>query len=100
MRPTKNRNKRVSRPRGSRIPAKKAGRHQADLVRRLETELRVTKKEQQHLVEQLESSNEELKAANEEVLSMNEEPTTLNAQLQDKVQELTSVNVDGLRRAT
>jgi two-component system CheB/CheR fusion protein len=95
--------------------SRKVGRGQRDLVRRLETELRVTKKEQQHLVEQLESGNEELKAANEEVLSMNEELqstneelttskeelqsmneelTTLNAQLEDKIQELTSVNDD------
>jgi two-component system CheB/CheR fusion protein len=93
----------------------KARRGQVDLVRRLEAELRATKQEQQHLVEQLESSNEELKAANEEVLSMNEELqstneelttskeelqsmneelTTLNAQLQDKVHELTTVNDD------
>jgi two-component system, chemotaxis family, CheB/CheR fusion protein len=85
------------------------------LVRRLEAELRATKKEQQHLIEQLEGSNEELKAANEEILSMNEELqstneelttskeelqsmneelTTLNAQLQDKVHELTAVNDD------
>jgi signal transduction histidine kinase len=88
---------------------------QSDLVRRLEGELRTTKKEQQRLIEQLESGNEELKAANEEILSMNEELqstneelvtskeelqsmneelTTLNAQLQDKVQELTAVNDD------
>jgi signal transduction histidine kinase len=98
-----------------RVTPPKAGRGQVNLVRRLEAELRATKKEQQHLVEQLESSNEELKAANEEVLSMNEELqstneelttskeelqsmneelTTLNAQLQDKVHELTSVNDD------
>jgi two-component system CheB/CheR fusion protein len=85
------------------------------LVRRLEAELRATKREQQHLIEQLESGNEELKAANEEILSMNEELqstneelttskeelqsmneelTTLNAQLQDKVHELTAVNDD------
>lgn len=95
------------------------GRHasgkQPALVRRLEAELRATKKEQQHLIEQLESGNEELQAANEEILSMNEELqstneelvtskeelqsmneelTTLNAQLQDKVQELTTVNDD------
>jgi two-component system, chemotaxis family, CheB/CheR fusion protein len=87
----------------------------AGLVRRLESELRATKKDQQSLVGQLELSNEELKAANEEVLSMNEELqstneelttskeelqsmneelTTLNAQLLDKVHELTSANDD------
>ncbi|MBI4485875.1 MAG: PAS domain-containing protein [Acidobacteria bacterium] len=94
---------------------RRIGRKESDLVRRLELELRSTKKAQQHLIEQLESGNEELKAANEEVLSMNEELqstneelttskeelqsmneelTTLNAQLQDKVQELTAVNDD------
>jgi two-component system CheB/CheR fusion protein len=99
----------------ARVTSRTTGRGQGDLVRRLESELRATKKEQQHLVEQLESSNEELKAANEEVLSMNEELqstneelttskeelqsmneelTTLNAQLQDKVHELTGVNDD------
>ena len=86
-----------------------------DLVRRLEAELRNTKREQRQLVEQLEGGNEELKAANEEILSMNEELqstneelvtsreelqsmneelTTLNAQLQDKVQQLTVLNDD------
>jgi two-component system, chemotaxis family, CheB/CheR fusion protein len=90
------------------------GKAQA-LVRRLETELRVTKKEQQQLIEQFESSSEELKAANEEVRSMNEELqstneelvtsreelqsmneelSTLNAQLQEKVQEVTAVRDD------
>jgi two-component system CheB/CheR fusion protein len=102
-------------PPPARTAGQKAGRGQVDLVRRLEAELRATRKEQQHLVEQLETSNEELKAANEEVLSMNEELqstneelttskeelqsmneelTTLNAQLQDKVHELTAVNDD------
>jgi two-component system, chemotaxis family, CheB/CheR fusion protein len=86
-----------------------------ELVRRLETELRATKREQQHLIAQLEHSNEELKAAHEEVLSMNEELqstneelvtskeelqsmneelTTLNSQLQEKVQEVSAVNDD------
>jgi chemotaxis methyl-accepting protein methylase/signal transduction histidine kinase len=99
-------------------PAHTAGskaRRGSALVQKLETELRATKREQQHLIEQLESGNEELKAANEEVLSMNEELqstneelttskeelqsmneelTTLNAQLQDKVLELTTLNDD------
>jgi len=103
------------RPSTALVPARPARGKQRDLARRLEAELRATKKEQEQLVEQLESSNEELKAANEEILSMNEELqstneeletskeelqsmneelTTLNAQLQDKVQELTSVNDD------
>ena len=86
-----------------------------ELVRRLEAELKATRKEHQHLIEQNESSNEELRAANEEVLSMNEELqstneelvlskeelqsmneelTTLNAQLQEKVQEVTATGDD------
>jgi two-component system CheB/CheR fusion protein len=101
-----------ARVRGS---ARLGAKDQSDLVRRLEAELRATKREQQHLIEQLESGNQELKAANEEVLSMNEELqstneelttskeelqslneelTTLNTQLQDKVHELTAVNDD------
>ena len=93
----------------------RTGKAQSDLARRLEAELRATKKEQQHLIEQLETGNEELKAANEEVLSMNEELqstneelttskeelqsmneelTTLNQQLQEKLHELTAVNDD------
>jgi two-component system, chemotaxis family, CheB/CheR fusion protein len=88
---------------------------QHDIVHRLEAELKLTRREQQNLVEQLESSNEELKAANEEVTStneelqstneelesskeelqsMNEELSTVNAQLQDKVHELTVLNDD------
>jgi chemotaxis methyl-accepting protein methylase/nitrate/nitrite-specific signal transduction histidine kinase/PAS domain-containing protein len=99
-------------------PAPAAGsklQRESALVQKLETELRATKREQQHLIEQLEGGNEELQAANEEVLSMNEELqstneelttskeelqsmneelTTLNAQLQDKVLELTTLNDD------
>ncbi|HEY7185631.1 MAG TPA: chemotaxis protein CheB [Vicinamibacterales bacterium] len=99
--------------------AKRGGRaaheQQRDIVQRLEAELKVTKREQQGLVEQLEASNEELKAANEEVTStneelqstneelesskeelqsMNEELSTVNAQLQEKVHELTALNDD------
>jgi nitrate/nitrite-specific signal transduction histidine kinase len=95
--------------------ARKAVGGPADLVRRLEAELRSTRKEQQHLVEELENSNQELTAANEEVVSMNEELqstneelrtskeelqslneelTTLNTQLHDKIHELTAVNDD------
>jgi two-component system CheB/CheR fusion protein len=102
-------------PAVERIAAPKAGRGHVALVRRLQAELRATRREQQHLVEQLEGNNEELQAANEEVRSvneelqstneelttskeelqsMNEELTTLNAQLQDRVQELTAVNDD------
>ncbi len=102
-------------PAPSRLPARRGSPRQATRVRQLEAEIRATKKTQQQLVEQLESSNEELKVANEEILSMNEELqstneelvtskeelqsmneelSTLNAQLQDKVQELTVVNDD------
>lgn len=101
-------------PPAARTARSKAHRESA-LVQKLEAELRATKKEQQHLIEQLESGNEEMKAANEEVLSMNEELqssneelttskeelqsmneelTTLNSQLQEKVLELTALNDD------
>jgi two-component system CheB/CheR fusion protein len=76
----------------ARITPQKAGRGQLELVRRLEAELRATKKEQQQLVEQLESSNEELKAANEEVLSMNEELQSTNEELTTSKEELQSMN--------
>jgi two-component system CheB/CheR fusion protein len=75
----------------ARTTGPKSSRSKVDLVRRLEAELRATKKEQQHL---LQSTNEELTTSKEELQSMNEELTTLNAQLQDKVQELTVVNDD------
>jgi two-component system CheB/CheR fusion protein len=102
-------------PAPARAAARRSGARPTNLVRQLEAELRTTKKEQQKLVQQLESSNEEVTAANEEILSMNEELqstneelvtskeelqsmneelTTLNAQLHDKVQELTTVNDD------
>ena len=95
--------------------AKAARDQQRDIVHRLEAELKMTKRDQQSLVEQLETSNEELKAANEEVTStneelqstneelesskeelqsMNEELSTVNAQLQEKVSELTVLNDD------
>jgi chemotaxis methyl-accepting protein methylase/signal transduction histidine kinase len=74
------------------VAAPKGSRGQQGLVRRLEAELRATKKEQQHLVEQLESSNEELKAANEEVLSMNEELQSTNEELTTSKEELQSMN--------
>jgi two-component system, chemotaxis family, CheB/CheR fusion protein len=78
------------------------------VVLRLEAELRAAQQQQQHLIDQLENSNEELKAANEEVrsmnedliasneelTSMNEELTSLNARLQDTVHEVTAVNDD------
>jgi two-component system CheB/CheR fusion protein len=69
-----------------------AGKQQRDIVRRLEAELRITKREQQSLVEQLESSNEELKAANEEATSMNEELQSTNEELESSKEELQSMN--------
>jgi two-component system CheB/CheR fusion protein len=65
----------------ARVLSRKTSRGHLELVHRLETELRATKKEHQQLVEHLESSNEELKAANEEVLSMNEELQSTNEEL-------------------
>jgi two-component system CheB/CheR fusion protein len=78
------------------------------LVRRLKAELQATRKEHQHLVEELEGGSEKLRSAHEEVVtmneeltsskeelqSMNEELTTLNAQLEESVAELTAVNDD------
>ena len=102
-------------PAATRVTGRRTGGAPPALVRQLEAEIRATRKQQQLLVEQLESGNQELKAANEEILSMNEELqssneelvtskeelqstneelTTLNAQLQEKVQELTVVNDD------
>ena len=58
-----------------------AGRRQAEVIRRLEAELRAAKEERQQLVEQLQRRNEELHTINEEATAMNEELTTLNGQL-------------------
>ena len=76
----------------ARPASSKADGRQSELVRRLEAELRATKKEQQHLIEQLESGNEDLKAANEEVLSMNEELQSTNEELTTSKEELQSMN--------
>jgi two-component system CheB/CheR fusion protein len=65
----------------TRTAGPKTGRGTVDLARRLEAELRATKRERLHGVEQLERSNEELKAANEEVLSMNEELQSTDEEL-------------------
>jgi two-component system CheB/CheR fusion protein len=67
-------------------------RKQRSVVRMLEADLRAAKKEQQSLVEQLESSNEELKAANEEAISMNEELQSSNEELVSSKEELQSLN--------
>ena len=74
-------------------PGPHAARQQhRDIVHRLEAELKLTKREQQNLVEELESSNEELKAANEEVTSMNEELQSTNEELESSKEELQSMN--------
>lgn len=72
--------------------APRAKSRATDLVRRLETQLRASKKEHHQLIEQFESSNEELKAANEEVLSMNEELQSTNEELVTSKEELQSMN--------
>jgi two-component system CheB/CheR fusion protein len=63
-------------------------------LERLEAELRSTREHLQETIEELETSNEELRTANEEVLSMNEELTTVNAQMQEKLDEVNSLNDD------
>ena len=65
---------------------------QADLIRRLEAELRSTKDHLQATLEELESSNEELVSSNEELLSINEELQSANEELQTSKEELQSVN--------
>lgn len=84
-------------------------------IQQLEDELKVTREELQSTIEQLGNSNDQLKAYNEEVTaaneelqsaneemetskeelqSLNEELNTINARLQEKVEELESVNND------
>ncbi len=84
-------------------------------IQQLEDELRIMREELQSTIEQLENSNDELKASNEEVTaaneelqsaneeletskeelqSLNEELNTINIRLQEKVDELESVNND------
>src|SRR5262249_5411872 len=72
--------------------ARVAGKQHRDIVHKLEAELKMTKREQQSLVVQLEGSNEELKAANEEVTSMNEELQSTNEELESSKEELQSMN--------
>ena len=95
---------------GSRRPA--AGK---DDLLQLQDELKVTREELQSTIEQLEGSNDQLKASNEEVTaaneelqsaneeletskeelqSLNEELNTINARLEEKVDELETVNND------
>jgi two-component system, chemotaxis family, CheB/CheR fusion protein len=84
-------------------------------LQQLEDELRITREELQSTVAQFEISNDQLKASNEQVTaaneelqsaneeletskeelqSLNEELNTINARLQEKVEELESVNDD------
>jgi signal transduction histidine kinase len=85
------------------------------LIRRLKSDLRATRREQERLAAELEGGNEMLQAAHEEVVtmneelrtnnqdltsskkelqSMNEELTALNAELEDNLGEVTAVNND------
>lgn len=78
------------------------------LVHQLEGELRTTKEDLQHTIEDLstaneelmsvteemQSSNEELETSKEELQSLNEELTTANAQLESKIGELEASNND------
>jgi PAS domain S-box-containing protein len=100
-----------------RVPAAKSpgGATVQSGVHQLEEELKATREELQSAVEQLEASNDQLKASNEEVMaaneelqsaneemetskeelqSLNEELNTINTRLEEKVEELESVNND------
>jgi two-component system, chemotaxis family, CheB/CheR fusion protein len=72
---------------GREAPAEASG-----VIRRLESELRITKDHLQATLEELESSNEELISSNEELLSINEELQSANEELQTSKEELQSVN--------
>ncbi len=61
-------------------------------MRRLDTELRVTRERLQATIEELESTNEELTASNEEYQSLNEEMQSANEELATSKEELQSVN--------
>jgi two-component system CheB/CheR fusion protein len=63
-----------------------------EVVKQLESELRMTKEHLQATVEEVEASNEELKSSNEELLSTNEELQSANEELQTSKEELQSVN--------
>ncbi len=64
----------------------------AEVIRRLDAELRATKDHLHATLEELESSNEELVSSNEELLSINEELQSANEELQTSKEELQSVN--------
>ena len=63
-----------------------------EVVRQLESELRMTKEHLQATIEEVETSNEELKSSNEELLSTNEELQSANEELQTSKEELQSLN--------
>jgi two-component system CheB/CheR fusion protein len=85
----------VGRPRasdGTAVAPPEGGGENGDVVKQLESELRMTKEHVQATVEELETSNEELKSSNEELLSTNEELQSANEELQTSKEELQSVN--------
>ena len=61
-------------------------------VERLEEELKVTKEELHSTISQLEQSNEHLKASNEEVIASNEELQAANEEMETSKEELQSLN--------
>lgn len=69
-----------------------AAADQAEVVRRLEDELRVTRDRLQSTIEELESTNEELKSSNEEYQSLNEELQSANEEPETSKEELQSIN--------
>ena len=77
-------------------PARKAGR--PGLAARLEEELKLTKDNMQHSIEELEAANEELKSANEELQSNAEELQSTNEELDTSREELQSLNEEMLYR--
>src|SRR4029078_341491 len=63
-----------------------------EVVKKLESELRMKKEHLQGNVEEVEASNEELKSSNEELLSTNEELQSANEELQTSKEEMQSIN--------
>ncbi len=74
------------------VPPPSAPALRQEKVRRLETELHVTRERLQAAIEELESTNEELKASNEEYQSLNEELQSANEELATSKEELQSFN--------
>jgi two-component system CheB/CheR fusion protein len=82
---------RKEKPRRSRPEPRRAAAGDQRL-KRLESELAVTKEYLQSIIEEQEVSNEELKSANEEILSSNEELQSTNEELETAKEELQSTN--------